>query len=228
MSEATGTTSTADDHVAVLTSGGVDSAVLVAEALRHGTAVHPIYVRFGLAWEDAEETHLRRYLETLPAPGRHPLVVLEAPVAAVYDAHWSLSGQGVPDERTTDDAVYLPGRNLLLLTPSSVWCALHGVHVIGLGTLKDNPFPDATDTFFADYSAVARRGMDVDLEVVTPFAGLVKTDVVELGRDLALEHTFSCIDPRDGRHCGRCNKCFERRNAFRASSIDDRTDYAHH
>jgi 7-cyano-7-deazaguanine synthase len=216
----------AGGDVAVLVSGGVDSAVLTAELLRQGAAVHPIYVRFGMAWERAEEAHLRRYLDTLPAPRRHPLVVLEMPVAPVYDAHWSLSGQDVPDERTPDDAVYLPGRNLLLLTPPSVWCALHDVHVIALGTLKGNPFPDATDTFFATFSALARRGMEIDLEVVTPFAGLVKTDVIELGRGLALEHTFSCIDPQDDRHCGRCNKCFERRSAFRNAAIDDRTDYA--
>jgi 7-cyano-7-deazaguanine synthase len=115
---------------------------------------------------------------------------------------------------------------LLLLTPPSVWCARHDVHVIALGTLKGNPFPDATDDFFGDFSALARRAMDVALEVITPFAQLAKTDVLELGRDLALEHTFSCIDPQDGQHCGRCNKCFERRSAFGASSIEDRTQYA--
>jgi 7-cyano-7-deazaguanine synthase len=212
--------------VAVLASGGVDSAVLVADLLRQGTAVHPVYLRFGLAWEAAEEAHLRRFLATLAAPAPHPLVVLETPVAPVYGRHWSVSGEGVPDERTADEAVYLPGRNLLLLAAPSVWCALHGVGVIALGTLKANPFPDATDAFFADYAALAGRAMDVALEVVTPFGNLVKTDVLELGHDLALEHTFSCIDPRDGRHCGRCNKCFERRSAFRTSGIEDRTEYA--
>jgi 7-cyano-7-deazaguanine synthase len=212
--------------VAVLASGGLDSAVLVADLLRQGAAVHPLYVRFGLAWEDVEEAHLRRFLQTLAASALHPLVVLEMPVAPVYGTHWSLSGEGVPDERTADEAVYLPGRNLLLLAAPSVWCALQGVDVIALGTLKGNPFPDATDTFFGGYAALARRAMDVALEVVTPFGALVKTDVLELGRDLALEHTFSCIDPREGRHCGRCNKCFERRHAFHVSALEDRTDYA--
>jgi len=41
-----------------------------------------------------------------------------------------------------------------------------------------------------------------------------------------LEHTFSCIDPQDGRHCGHCNKCAERRLAFAALEIDDVTEYA--
>jgi 7-cyano-7-deazaguanine synthase len=214
------------EDVAVLVSGGVDSAILVARLLRDH-AVHPIYVRFGLAWEAAEEAHLRSFLETLTDPAPNPLVVLEVPIAAVYGAHWSLSGQAVPDERTTDDAVYLPGRNLLLLSLPSVWCALHDVHTIALGTLKGNPFPDATDTFFNGFSALAQRAMDHPLAVVTPFAELVKADVLELGRGLALERTFSCIDPADGRHCGRCNKCAERRSGFTASGIEDGTPYAH-
>jgi len=211
--------------IAVLASGGLDSAVLVAERRRHHRAVHPIYVRFGLAWEATEEAYLRRFLETLTDPAPRPLVVLDAPIAPVYGSHWSLSGEDVPDQDTTDDAVYLPGRNLLLLAQPSVWCALHGVHTIALGTLKGNPFPDATDAFFADFSGLVQRGLEHQLEVITPFGGLVKADVLELGRGLALEHTLSCIDPKGGRHCGRCNKCAERQHAFSASSIEDRTDY---
>jgi 7-cyano-7-deazaguanine synthase len=215
-----------DGAVAVLASGGVDSAILVAELARQRRAVHPIYVRFGLAWEAAEEAHLRSFLETLTGPALRPLVALDVPIAPVYGSHWSLSGDEVPDERTTDDAVYLPGRNLLLLSLPSVWCALHGVHTIALGTLKGNPFPDATDAFFAQFAALAERAMDHDFEIVTPFGALGKADVVELGRGLALERTFSCIDPVGGRHCGRCNKCAERRHGFAAAAIEDATDYA--
>ena len=52
--------------MAVLASGGVDSAVLVADQARQGRIVHPIYVRFGLAWEATEEAHLRRFLDDVP------------------------------------------------------------------------------------------------------------------------------------------------------------------
>jgi len=215
----------ATDAIAVLASGGADSAILVAELLRRGHVVHPVYVRFGLSWEPAEEAHLRRFLATLTDPAPSPPVVLEVPVAPVYGAHWSVSGQDVPDGDTADDAVYLPGRNLLLLAMPSVWCALHGVHRIALGTLKGNPFPDATDAFFAAFSGLVERGMEHELEVLTPFAALTKAQVLELGRGLALEHTFSCMDPDHGRQCGSCNKCAERRHAFAACSLDDRTDY---
>jgi 7-cyano-7-deazaguanine synthase len=212
-------------EAAVLASGGLDSAILVAELLRQGHVVHPIYVRFDLAWEPTEEAHLRRFLDTLKRPAPEPLAVLNAPIGSVYGTHWSVSGDAVPDERSADEAVYLPGRNLLLLAQPSVWCALHGVHTIALGTLKGNPFPDSTREFFDDFAALVQRGMGHSLEVLTPFAGLTKADVLELGSGLALQHTFSCIDPQGGRHCGHCNKCAERRLAFSALKIDDVTEY---
>jgi 7-cyano-7-deazaguanine synthase len=48
---------------------------------------------------------------------------------------------------------------------------------------------------------------------------------MQLGRDMPLELTFSCIDPVDGLHCGRCNKCAERQKAFRSIDLEDPTRY---
>ena len=215
------------DALAVLASGGADSAVLVAESARAGAAVHPVYIRFGLAWETTEETHLRRFLASLPAElDVRQLVVLDLPIADVYGSHWSVSGVEVPDEATPDDAVYLPGRNLLLLAKTSVWCALHGIEAVALGTLAGNPFADSSAAFFAGFGALAERALGERLSVSTPFAALTKAEVLERGRELALELTFSCMDPVDEQHCGRCNKCAERRKAFAEAGIGDRTAYA--
>jgi len=215
-----------DGGVAVLASGGLDSAVLTAEYLREGRVVQPIYVRFGLAWEETEETHLRRFLGTLRGSGLRPLVTLDLPVADTYGSHWSLSADDVPDADTPDEAVYLPGRNLLLLAKSSIWCALHGYPTIALGTLKGNPFADSSREFFGDVESLVQTAVDHRLEIATPFSELDKAHVLELGRHLQLQHTFSCIDPTAGVHCGRCNKCAERQRAFEEASIDDVTTYA--
>jgi 7-cyano-7-deazaguanine synthase len=48
---------------------------------------------------------------------------------------------------------------------------------------------------------------------------------MQRGRFLPLELTFSCMRPLDGRHCGDCNKCAERRKAFRDAGLPDRTPY---
>jgi 7-cyano-7-deazaguanine synthase len=122
--------------------------------------------------------------------------------------------------------VYLPGRNLLLLAKSTVWCALHDVEAIALGTLKGNPFADSGAEFLSLFGSLVQLGLDRPLEVRTPFAGFTKAQVLELGRDLSLEHTFSCIAPVAAHHCGRCNKCAERRNGFAEAGIEDRTVYS--
>lgn len=212
--------------VAVLASGGLDSAILVAQLASEGRQVTPIYVRFGLAWEDAEVRHLERFLASLPFPDIRALVVLDLPVADIYGTHWSVTGRDVPDDDSPDEAVYLPGRNLLLLAKSSVWCALNSVPTVALGTLAANPFPDADREFFAGFSALAGRALGFPLEVVTPFAGLAKHEVLELGRQFQLDLTFSCIAPRSDRHCGFCNKCAERQLAFKVLGITDATKYA--
>jgi 7-cyano-7-deazaguanine synthase len=202
----------------------VDSAILVADQAGQGTEVHPVYIRFGLAWEQIEEAHLRRFLDALPdRDGIRPLTVLDLPIADVYGAHWSVSGENTPDDTTPDEAVYLPGRNLLLLAKTTIWCALHGIGKIALGTLQGNPFTDSKPDFLSGLAGLASVALSHQIEVVTPFSGLTKAEVLMLGRTLPLGHTFSCVAPVGDHHCQNCNKCAERRKAFAEAGIEDGT-----
>jgi 7-cyano-7-deazaguanine synthase len=218
---------TADSRqpIAVLVSGGLDSAILLAECLRAYSAVHPLYVRNGLAWEDAELHHLRHFLDAVRTPRLQPLRVFELPVADLYGDHWSLTGQNVPDADSPDEAVFLPGRNVLLLSKAILWCHLHGVGAVTLAPLGSNPFPDATPAFFAAFQDVLNRAVGGNVRVLRPYAELSKVEVMHRGRGLPLERTFSCIRPVAGRHCGRCNKCAERRRAFADAGMADGTEY---
>jgi 7-cyano-7-deazaguanine synthase len=211
--------------LAVLCSGGLDSAVLLAEAGRDHTSVDSIYIRSGLIWETAELSFLRRFLSALSAPSVSKLVVLDQPVADLYASHWSLSGTNVPGADSSDEAVYLPGRNLLLLSKALLWCHLHAVPALSVGILAGNPFPDATADFLQAMSGVVNRAVEGHVRIEAPFAGLSKVDVIRRGREFPLEHTFSCIAPVYGRHCGRCNKCAERKRAFEAAGVKDPTAY---
>lgn len=212
--------------LAVLISGGLDSAILLGDAIRRGLVVQPLYVRGGLLWEATEVDYLERYLHAVGGPNLRPLKILEQPLADLLGTHWSLDGRGVPDASTPDEAVYLPGRNILLLTRAMIWCRLHQVPKVALGILRSNPFADATPEFFDEFAHAVNRGIGGRVAVVRPFAGRSKADVMRLGRGLPLEWTFSCIQPIDGLHCGSCNKCHERRQAFRESGLDDPTTYA--
>lgn len=212
--------------IGLLASGGLDSSILLGHLLDGGRRVQPIYIRFGLAWQEAELAALRRFLAALAAPRLLPLLVLDMPVADLYGNHWSVHRRGVPNRETADEAVYLPGRNALLIVKAAVWCLMRGIGELALAPLASNPFPDATPEFFADLEGVVNRGMNGQLRLVRPFAGLSKQQVMELGRSYPLELTFCCLDPRGEAHCGVCNKCAERQAAFRLIDVPDPTEYA--
>jgi 7-cyano-7-deazaguanine synthase len=217
------------DAVAVLTSGGLDSAILVADLARQGRRCVPLYINCGLAWERTELEYLRRYLAELTncLPNLEPLVVLDVQVLDLYGSHWSVTGAATPDESTPDEAVYLPGRNLLLASKALLWCHLNQVNSLALGVLASNPFPDASPKFFALVTeAVGLAVGEPGPRIILPYAKLHKAEVMQRGRGLPLEWSFSCIAPKDGLHCGHCNKCAERKKAFTEASITDPTQYA--
>jgi 7-cyano-7-deazaguanine synthase len=218
-----------DAPLAVLVSGGLDSAILLADSLRHRSVVHPVYVRFGLAWEEVELQHLRRFLHALRSETLRPLTILEQPVLDLYGGHWSVTGNGVPNADTPDEAVFLPGRNVLLCAKAALWCHLHRVPALALATLRDNPFPDATPSFFVALEGVLNQAVGGNVRALRPYAELDKVDVLKRGAGFPLEHTFSCIQPvvvaGEGRHCGTCNKCAERRKGFHRAALPDPTPY---
>lgn len=213
---------------AVLLSSGLDSAVLVAAEARAGE-VHPIYISTGLAWERGELAALDRLLAT--APFGHNvarLVRLSFPVEDLYPAtHWALRGEP-PAFDTPDEDVYLAGRNIMLLSKAAIYCSQHGIRRIALGPLAGNPFPDATPQFFETMARALSLGLAHAIVVEAPFVAMKKSDVIRLGVDLGvpLELTLSCMNPQEGRHCGRCSKCRERRDAFVEAGVTDLTPYA--
>jgi 7-cyano-7-deazaguanine synthase len=212
--------------IGVLVSGGLDSAILVSHLLSQGDRIQPIYVECGLHWQPAELAGLRKYLAAIAADCLQPLVTLQLPLADLYAGHWSLTGQKIPDAATPDEAVYLPGRNLLLIIKPALWCQMHNIRQLALGVLGSNPFDDASSEFFQSLEDVLGQLGQPSLEILRPFGQMHKEEVMRLGRSYPLEFTFSCIAPVGELHCGQCNKCAERKAAFRMAELTDQTKYA--
>src|SRR5713226_5082638 len=158
---------------AVLVSGGLDSAVLLAEEAARAE-VQPIYVSVGLAWEPAERDMRDVYPST----------------------HWALVGRP-PAYHTPDEAVYLPGRNVVLLGKAGVFCAGARIGRLVLGTLDHNPFPDATPEFRTAMADALSKGLGWRLDIDAPYARVSKADVIQRGvaLGLPLELTLSCMSP---------------------------------
>ena len=217
---------------AVLCSAGLDSAVLVAHVAQTAPVL-PVYVRAGLAWEDAERMALAA---VLAAPvfrtNVEPPIVLELDMRDVYPrTHWAITG-AAPAYDTPDEDVYIVGRNVVLLTKASIACAYRHISRIAIGPLAGNPFPDATPEFFAAIGGALTLGLGHRIGVEAPFVMWDKSEVIARGAELGvpLERTLSCMSPVSAAagyvHCGQCSKCRERRDAFAAAGIQDHTAYA--
>jgi 7-cyano-7-deazaguanine synthase len=228
---------------AVLLSGGLDSAVLVADEAASGE-VQPIYVSVGLAWESAERAVVSSFLAAANLNGRvRPLVSLGVDMRDVYAAtHWAMAGTP-PAYHTPDEDVYLPGRNVVLLGKAAVYCAAAKIDRLAIGTLAHNPFPDATPAFREAMALALSLGLDRPLRVDAPYAATEKSEVIRRGAALGVpfELTLSCMNPPrtaagsqrsavNGRppavHCGECSKCRERHDAFLEAGLADPTSYA--
>jgi 7-cyano-7-deazaguanine synthase len=209
--------------VAVLCSAGLDSAVLLAETAASGRAV-PIYVATGLAWEAAERRALDRLLAALPQRDNVAgVVTLHVDMRDVYPAtHWAIRGEA-PAFDTPDEDVYLEGRNIVLLSKAAVYMARERLERILIGPLDGNPFPDATPEFFTAMSKALGLGLAAPITIEAPLLRESKASVIRRGVALGvpLELTLSCMQPVVGRHCGRCSKCRERRDAFREVGMAD-------
>ncbi len=233
-----------NSSICVLVSGGLDSDVLLAESTARYRRVWPIYIRQGLAWEDAELYWLKRFLKKVvpgttfgPGPNlKHRasldqvqisnLRVFSLPMNDVYGKHWSTGEISAPGRRSRDKAVYLPGRNLTLSVKAAVFCSMNRITDLAIGSLGHNPFPDASSSFFKTWGKALSKGLAHPIRISSPYRSLSKAQVIRRGRGLPLHLSFSCIAPKGLRHCGRCNKCAERRRAFKAAGVRDKTLYA--
>lgn len=193
----------------VLTSGGEDSGILADELAAGGRPVYPLFVRCGFLWEVAELRRLRKQLRSIRRRNLKPLTVMSAAALLIPERHWSRDGRGTPSDRDAWSSVYLPGRNLLLLTCAASLAHRVGARDIAIATLKGNPFADATAAFFKDMERAIHDSFAMPVKVLAPYRKLSKEQVRRRRPGFPLHLTFSCLRPVRGRPCGRCSKCGE-------------------
>ena len=214
-----------NDKVAVLSSGGLDSAVMLAQLTQSYREVYPVYVRCGLFWEEQELRFLHRFLCALSEPAIREIHELNFQMDDVYKQGWYAKEKSVPGYYEDDDQWMIPGRNIILIAKTAVWSKVRQIDTIAHGTLISNPFPDATVKFFNGIAQVMSMGLGCSVKILTPLIQHHKSDVILLGRDLPLQLTLSCPCPVGGSHCGVCGKCRERIVAFEEAEVSDPTLY---
>ena len=211
--------------IVVLLGGGVESTALVAGFLRDGRSVLPVHVHTGLLWDDTEAEWVRRFCSRLAGP-LWPLVQIRVPLQDFLGGHWAVTGIDVPAARDDAARLEIPLRNLTLLG-----LALHRVKNrvgeldLALGTTADNHYPDGRRDYFDQCERLLGLEAGRPVRIHTPLINATKVQVIREADPTVLAQSFSCVNPTDGQHCGRCIKCGKRQAAFRAAGIADPTVY---
>lgn len=229
---------------AVLLSGGLDSAVVLALAAASNDRVLPVFFSYGqrsATFERAAAEKLAALYETEPLK----VINLEGIFGAssLVDSSANMEkGDGIRALQNTNvSSTYVPARNLVFLSIAAAYAASQGAVFLYAGLIPDEGAleegedgwrgsPDTTQTF-ADVMRVAFQeslpfSMGVDL--VTPLIAIGKLGAVKLGTSLGVpfDLTLSCFDPDEaGGACGECEACLLRKRVFSLSGIPDPTRY---
>lgn len=222
----------------VLFSGGLDSTTCLAMAIdRFGAKeVLPLSITYGQKhWKEISAA--RKVLEHYHLKGME--LDLSTVFASSNCSLLSHSTEEIPKEsydrqlketNGTPVSTYVPFRNGLFLSSAASIALSSGCRYLYYGAHSDdaagNAYPDCSDAFHnAMYTAIY-EGSGKQLEIVAPFIGLSKADVVRKGLDLSApyELTWSCYEGHE-KACGCCATCLDRKKAFIQNGVNDPIEY---
>lgn len=212
----------------VLLSGGIDSSVMLAMAVQ-SYDVFPLIFDYGqpnkrersLAWQLCKHLQITSATKELTLGSYKTILGMR---------HAQVS------RREPGEGMYYPARNTLFFAYGLAQAEMLNASLIAIGIIGDDPaleynHPDGSDAYadvLANLSGEATPD-DVNIDVWTPLMGMTKYAIIEQGRKLKVpfELTSSCIAPDIGHlDCGRCQKCYDRKAAFRFLGVKDPTYYS--
>lgn len=224
-----------------LLSGGMDSAVTLAEARARGLEVHALSFQYG----QRHAIELEAAARVARAGGAAEWRTVTLDLAALGGS--SLTDElPVPKDRAQEEigrgvpSTYVPARNTVFLSVALGWAEILGAGEIFLGVnaVDYSGYPDCRPEFLSAFEEMAQLATAAGTErgarihIRAPLLNMDKAAIVrraaELDVDLGLTHT--CYDPVMQADltlaCGRCDACRLRLRGFNEAGSTDPLPYA--
>jgi 7-cyano-7-deazaguanine synthase len=231
----------ASPRAVCLVSGGMDSAVALAEARARGFVCVALSLDYGQRHR-RELLAAERVARALGAIDHRTVVLdmraiggssLTADIAVPKDRSHAAIGTGVP-------ATYVPARNTVFLSIALGMAEAIGAQdiFIGINALDYSGYPDCRPEFLRAFEDLARVATAAGAEkgerfrVHAPLIAMTKADIVRRGRELGVDFglTHTCYDPivrgREVLACRRCDACQLRLKGFAEAGVPDPIAYA--
>ena len=143
-----------------------------------------------------------------------------------------------------DYSIVVPVRNAIFLSIASAWAFSIDARMVAYGAHKgDTNYPDCRPEFVSAINEMVKmaeidgikHGIRSEVKIWSPaIDGIEKHELLRIGYKVLgdkLFETWSCYT--DGVkqndefvHCGKCESCMNRKNAFKEAGIEDKTRYA--
>jgi 7-cyano-7-deazaguanine synthase len=216
----------------ILTSGGLDSATLLAMAHSNGRECYSLSFDYGQ--RHRAELNAARGLAERYGDVIHRVVSLD--LSAIGGS--ALTDMDIPVPTTPQEGIpitYVPARNTVFLSLALGWAEVLGASeiYIGVNAVDYSGYPDCRPEFIAAYQqliGVATKagveGASISLE--TPLIDLSKGAIIDAGLRLGVDYslTVSCYQADEmGRACGECDSCRLRAAGFEQAGVPDPTRY---
>ena len=225
--------STALKPAVVLLSGGLDSATVLAIALRAGYACHALSFRYGQ--RHVVELDAARVIAERMNAAQHLVVDIDL---RQFGGSALTGDIDVPKDRSAADMAtgvpitYVPARNTIFLSLALAWAeTLAACDIfIGVNALDYSGYPDCRPEYIAAFERMAnlatRAGVEGTqrLAIHTPLIRLSKAEIIRRGVALQVDYalTSSCYDPgADAAPCGACDSCILRAKGFAEAGLRD-------
>lgn len=221
----------AKPRAVVLLSGGMDSTVCAALAVRdyNPSALH---ISYGQRTERREQEAFKQICDRLGI--RRRLMVRNEALKAIGGSALTDARLDVPEAREVIGGevpiTYVPFRNAHFLAVAVSWAEVLEADAVMIGAVQQDSsgYPDCRPEYYRAFSEVIRTGTrDGRIRIQTPLIGMRKSQIVRLGLEVGapFDLTWSCYS-REDRACGVCDSCVLRLRAFQNAGARDPIPYA--
>jgi 7-cyano-7-deazaguanine synthase len=222
--------SSKQSRAVVLLSGGMDSCVCAALAVRDHEAA-AVHISYGQRTEERERQSFLAICRRLQIQDQ--LAVRNEALRAIGGSALTDDTIAVPEAEEVGRNIpvtYVPFRNAHFLAVAVSWAEVLGAKKVYIGAVEPDSsgYPDCRPAYYKAFNEVVKTGTkEGDIEVVTPLIAMRKNEIVRLGLELGapFDLTWSCYS-REDRACGLCDSCVLRLRAFEAAGVQDPIPYA--
>jgi len=213
------------EKAVIILSGGPDSVTVAYWAKEQGYDVSAVTFNYG----QKAQIEIDYAGEIAGELGIEHQVVDLSNLSQIYQGVTSLVDKDIDVTGDFTDPIIVPFRNGVFMAVTVAYADGMGANHIYYGAhSSDEPFyPDCRKEFYEAFQEAARLGTEKEISISSPYSDTMKSEVlteaVRLG--VPLDKTWSCYLSGPV-HCGACESCNNRKNAFREAGIEDPTEYA--